>query len=301
MDDELGPAEVPAFYCCYLLRSIPKRLSYYIGSTPNPVRRLRQHNGLLTKGGAYRTKRQGTRPWELAASVSGFPSKIAALQFEHAWQHPYQTRFIKSEDRIVKKKGGGRSIHQRLAVLKLLLHHPFFKVMSLVVHLFSEDIQRVWFLDKYKLEAPFIHVEVDEDALCEPAGNDEESIIDHAMKNLKLVELFYGSCLKEDAESLKEYRRRLESGAMRCAICDKIVDYVDYSNSTSHDKELVAFCCNRVCDFFSCLSCLYNVFASDEELRTGEVPLIPTTGQCPNCNIELTWARVVRHSMRLFA
>ena len=186
-------------------------------------------------------------------------------------------------------------------MLKLLLHHPFFKVMSLVVHLFSEDIQRVWFLDKYKLEAPFIHVEVDEDALSEPTGEDEESVIEHAKKNLRLVELFYGRSLKEDSECLEEYRRRLQNGAMRCAICEKIVDYVKDSDSFSSEKELVAFCYNSVCDYFSCLSCLYNVFASDEELRTGEIPLIPTSGQCPNCNIELSWARIVRYSMFLSA
>lgn len=72
---------IPAFYACYLLRSTIRHASLYIGSTPDPARRLAQHNG-AAKGGAKRTARGNLRPWEMVLLVEGFMSRVGALQFE---------------------------------------------------------------------------------------------------------------------------------------------------------------------------------------------------------------------------
>jgi Predicted endonuclease containing a URI domain len=73
---------IPALYTVYILRSTVRHASLYIGSTPNPPRRLSQHNGLV-RGGAAKTSRYNLRPWEMIGLVSGFPSAIAALKFEY--------------------------------------------------------------------------------------------------------------------------------------------------------------------------------------------------------------------------
>ncbi len=75
------PKPIPALYTVYILRSTVRHASLYIGSTPHPPRRLKQHNG-QARGGAARTSRNSLRPWEMVGLVSGFPGMTAALKFE---------------------------------------------------------------------------------------------------------------------------------------------------------------------------------------------------------------------------
>lgn len=57
----------------------------YAGVSPNPVRRLRQHNGEI-KGGAKYTTSKGPG-WTHVCLVEGFRTKKEALQFEWAVKH----------------------------------------------------------------------------------------------------------------------------------------------------------------------------------------------------------------------
>ncbi|CDS00649.1 related to SLX1-subunit of a complex involved in DNA-dependent DNA replication [Sporisorium scitamineum] len=92
MSSSVTKHTIPPFYACYFLRSLSSPGITYIGSTPAPPRRKRQHNGDLTQG-AYKTAR--ARPWEMECIVYGFSSKIAALQFEWAWAKPHLSRHLK--------------------------------------------------------------------------------------------------------------------------------------------------------------------------------------------------------------
>ena len=116
-------ALTPSVFCVYLLRSLADRSRTYIGFTVNPRRRLRQHNGEV-KGGARKT-RLG-RPWEMVAFVWGFSSKIAALQFEWAWQHPTMSRFLKGALAHLRVTKQSRAASVRLQVLAVLLANEAF-------------------------------------------------------------------------------------------------------------------------------------------------------------------------------
>ncbi|KZT55847.1 hypothetical protein CALCODRAFT_408699, partial [Calocera cornea HHB12733] len=130
----------PPFYACYLLKSLssPRSRTTYIGSTPNPLRRIRQHNGELTQG-AWKTRRH--RPWVMVMIVYGFPSKLHALQFEWAWQHPEVSRHLREE---FAPKRNAYFLMEKVKVLRGMLAHTPYRTWPLHVKIFHEEGVKAW-------------------------------------------------------------------------------------------------------------------------------------------------------------
>ena len=172
--------KIPPLYGVYLLRSLTKKNSFYIGSTPDPYRRLRQHNGELTRGGAYRTRRNGYRPWRMVLFVHGFPSNVSALQFEHAWQHSYQTRHIPVSKRRHSGKrntGSGTTADEKLANCRLLLCSKSFRRLGIKVAIFDKEIYQLWIRNKFHILIPdYIHMDIEiEDTKMKAANTEGEN------------------------------------------------------------------------------------------------------------------------------
>ncbi len=299
---------IPAFYCCYLLRSTIRHASLYVGSTPNPRRRLAQHNGEV-KGGAVRTSRISLRPWEMTCVVAGFPSNIAALQFEWAWQNAHLTRHIAHDQRIsfattrIKtspKTGRTRSrpgrpktsLIDKLSNLHLLLRVPYFSQWPLELRFFSEDVYRLWQTWCQRVDvqiSPAIKVWLDlttrgHDA-ADPAATEairKRQKFDVIGKGgVNGIEPTYAplrSVLEKSEMLLEE-----EDGSLACSLCK-------LSLNLKHD--LITICPGIKCQSFHHMTCLSSHF-----LRADAIPsIIPTNGACPDCKANLSWAELMKES-----
>ncbi|KAF7621688.1 hypothetical protein AFLA_011980 [Aspergillus flavus NRRL3357] len=171
--DDVHTKPIPAFYCCYLLRSTVRQTSLYIGSTPHPSRRLAQHNG-VSRGGARKTAND-KRPWEMVLIVEGFMNRTAALQFEWAWQKPGKSRHLGDDDNTesarekgkTRPRGPARSLKGHLENLHALLRATYFSGLPLRVRFFADDVHQLWRVWSDRIDG-FIpeHIKVIPDGSC---------------------------------------------------------------------------------------------------------------------------------------
>ncbi|KAL1297759.1 hypothetical protein AAFC00_006296 [Neodothiora populina] len=281
---------IPPFYACYLLRSTVRHQNLYVGSTPNPVRRLKQHNG-LAKGGAVRTSRDSLRPWEMTCLVTGFPSKIAALQFEWAWQNTHLTRHIAVEDRITQtqqrtssktgrtRKRPGRprvSLTDKLANLHILLRAKSFERWPLEVKFFAPDVFKYWerWISKTSEKVrPGIKIALE---LNEPVHGPGENV----QQNVGISAL---DVTFQPMKSLIEKSRiLLTNPGNECAVCKK---------KAEPTSSLLLVCSKDECKSVFHMACLSNHFLSTELDRAA---IVPTQGHCPTCKTALRWEALVK-------
>ncbi|KAK9850992.1 hypothetical protein MYU51_011125 [Penicillium brevicompactum] len=295
MEGSEPPKPVPAYYCCYLLRSTVRHASLYIGSTPNPIRRLPQHNG-VAKGGAKRTARDKLRPWEMCLVVEGFMTRVGALQFEWAWQHPERSRHLEPEDEgktkvnIDPKTGkpkpkprarARRSLTAHLEDLHSLLRSTYFSSWPLRVRFFRADVWRVWraWNDRVDSRLPQnIKTILDGDNLTtvpnakqtnehEPAGCINNLSVDYARLEDYLEKSMF---MLEDPEDLQ------------CTVCNQ---------SVTPNTEQIVVCPQPDCRGTSHLLCLSSSFL----VATNEPDLlVPAQGSCPLCEKIVQWPTMMR-------
>lgn len=277
-------------YACYLLVSkgpLGKRRrnpNTYIGFTVDPSRRLRQHNGLVQYGGAYRTKKG--RPWENVAVIHGFTSKTHALQFEWAWQNPLLSLTLKTHrhhqyDLPTLSRNSVRGALQTLGALVAVppwSHCP----LTLTICISRED-WALYGVDKISLPS---HLRVTFSPL---------QSFDHCLSSYDF---------RQPCDSVTP--RALPSG---CLFCQR---------SLQERRRKLSYCSN--CGLIGHLHCFAQCRRDDANIATGdrdpstasaanpaspnnaeqsivEQPFLPTFVSCSMCKTLMHWSLVVRLSL----
>ncbi|KAI0532339.1 hypothetical protein GGR58DRAFT_490648 [Xylaria digitata] len=287
------PKPIPPLYTVYILRSTVRHASLYIGSTPNPPRRLKQHNGEV-KGGAARTSRHTLRPWEMVGLVSGFPGMVAALKFEWALNNPHISLHIPTDSRITvstqrKRNGYPRrpphNVKSIISNVHLLLRVPSFARWPLKLHFFDSEVHEVW--AKYcdaASESLRKTIPVCTDFAPDPSPADgSTSTEDSSPWGIHALPLDYAPMKNyvEKTQSLYTFERE---GA--CVIC---------SENLAHEEGLYATCSNALCEGTGHISCW-----SRHLLGSNPEDILPISGSCPKCGGEVIWGDMMKEmSLRL--
>ena len=286
-----GPAP-PRFYACYLLASThaAHRDNTYVGFTNRPARRIRQHNGELTMG-AFRTKRW--RPWEMVLFVCGFPSKIAALQFEWAWQNPRKSRLVWQAARALANVGPPYKLQAKVRILYEMLQLKPWCVHPLrIVHLSSRHLRFV------------------EDAPRAPAHVDclYGSLSDAAIESLWLRDKVLSRAQRAGPEARAHGASSVQASSAPAAAgepprrgaCDKCIlqEPAPGKGSEGAARSLYWFACNCGAHFHvRCLAAAFDDKVGLQDANGAAIQgpgLMPQCGRCPACDKFYTWGQVVR-------
>ncbi|KAI1103508.1 structure-specific endonuclease subunit SLX1 [Jackrogersella minutella] len=283
---------IPPLYTVYILRSTLRHASLYIGSTPNPPRRLKQHNGDII-GGAARTSRNNLRPWEMIGIVSGFPGMTAALKFEWALTNPHKSLHIPSSSRITTSAGKKRngqpkrrqhSLTSILSNLHLLLRVPSFAKWPLNVHFFAPEAYKAWKEWCATTEEPLrdtIRVLTDFDpsrSNSKRAGGSDVTNVPDQPWGIHALPLDYAPMKDYVSKTKSIYEFEREGN---CVVCGECLE---------HGKGLYATCSNTDCEGTGHVSCWSRHMLGEK----ADNDIIPISGNCPRCKGQVMWGDLMK-------
>lgn len=306
------------FFGCYLLFSRNPKCKglTYIGFTVNPERRITQHNRGKAKGGAWKTSNRG--PWDMVLIVHGFPSDIAALRFEWAWQNPNRSRRLKD---IVKAKSRKETRFQfRVRVVSHMLNQAPWNKLPLTVrwlkqeyavplpncpplhmpiaygpvtakvkkHKLSDD--KLLLADAVVAQSTPPQVDDDQESTSSiscsvPDANSSQDSLGSDDECIPLLQRIRRKMKKDDAEPLQIKPTHSAVPVDSKSICSLCKTVLLPTSSV--------YCLNPGCKGRFHMICLSRHFLCNSANHS---QLIPIEGACPCCETNLLWGDLIRES-----
>jgi len=300
------------FFGCYLLFSINPKYKgrTYIGFTVNPERRIKQHNRGRAKGGAWRTSGRG--PWEMVLVVHGFPSDIAALRFEWAWQNPHKSRRLKEV--VTAKRRKESAFQYRVRVMSSMLNQAPWKMLPLTVRWLKQEYS-ITLASSPPLHMPIAYGQVTAKVKKHKAPDDDSEKLNTSIQSEKSSEddIAIGSqSQNSEADDSEEecipLLQRIKNKANKTNLNDKCSTQPDRMNKQRTDGGSSLKCSICVCSLpltssLSCLNpkckaCFHLVCLSRHFLKghSDKHAILPVEGSCPICSTNLLWGDLIRES-----
>ncbi|PNS21102.1 Structure-specific endonuclease subunit slx1 [Sphaceloma murrayae] len=238
----------------------------------------------------------------MSCIVVGFPSKIAALQFEWAWQNTHLTRHIPPDERITrmgtKTKYSPRtgrkitkitrprmSLNDRLVNLHILLSAQSFRRWPLIVRFFAEDVYKAW--QKVTLQRQPLPLSAS-DIICDIAPSKKPGDTIHVAGqagDCENVDPKFGiQAMDFTYQPMKAQLQRslatLAQDTLHCRCCD---------SELLQETELALVCPHVDCGAAFHLTCLGATL-----VPANEDTLLPKANACPGCGELILWSDIVK-------
>jgi structure-specific endonuclease subunit SLX1 len=243
--------------------------------------------------------------------VVGFPSNIAALQFEWAWHNAHLTRHISPEERIsfattrMKKSKTGKvskrpgrprtSLTDKLSNLHLLLRAPYFSKWPLEARFFSQDVFKMWMnwtarIDKQMTPSINVYLDLPQTKPEEAEAEFSSAQPQPSQRRKRKADLIGRGGVEGVDPTYARFKDVFEKSRFvlddddehQCSVCPSMIDV---------HKAFYVVCPTESCQGIAHILCL-----ADRALRENGSAnsIVPQSSKCPRCHRQHPWVELMQ-------